>query len=88
MHLRPLKIAEGPLAAAAVAVLFDLGPHGITHPALGCLYAAVGVYHFRQDWRSGRLHMTLGQIYRNPPRSGALETLGFVLGAVALVTIV
>jgi hypothetical protein len=32
--------------------------------------------------------MTLGQIYRNPPRSGALETLGFVLGTVALVTIV
>lgn len=87
MLARAVFLARAALAIAALAVLYDIGPPGITHPALGCLYAVVGGFMFYDDWRSGRLHKTIGQIYRNPPRSDALETLGFVLGTVALFTI-
>jgi len=74
------------LAVSLAALLFILVPEAraMSRFLLVPLYVVMGADMLIQGWRDGHLRKTLRELARDPPRTGALETLAFFLSFIAL----
>jgi hypothetical protein len=77
------------VAVSLAALLFILFPEAraVSRFLLVPLYVVMGADMLIQGWRGGHLRKTFGELARDPPRTGAWESLAFFLSFIALAMI-